>query len=84
MENYRQDHGILAVQAVSAAPLSEAQKEKLTEKLTAITGKRIDLEYKVDPAVLGGMRICFDGKQVDGTVQSRLQAMEKALKNTVI
>ena len=84
LAEYRQDHGILAVQAVSAAPLSEEQKAKLTEKLTAITGKKIDLLCKVDPAVLGGMRLSFDGKQVDGTVQSRLQAMEKALKNTVL
>ena len=84
LEDYRQDNGILAVQAVSAVPLSETQKSKLVEKLIAITGKKIDLECKVDPAVLGGMRLSFDGKQVDGTVQSRLQAMEKQLKNTVI
>lgn len=84
LAQYRQDHGILAVRAVSAIVLSEPQKQKLTEKLTAITGKKIDLQCKVDSAVLGGMRISFDGKQVDGTVQSRLREMEKQLKNTVI
>ena len=84
LEQYRQDNGILAVQAVSAIALSETQKEKLTQKLTAITGKKIDLQCKVDSAVLGGVRLSFDGKQVDGTVQSRLQAIEKQLKNTVL
>ena len=84
LAQYRQDHGILAVRAVSAIVLSEPQKQKLTEKLTAITGKKIDLQCKVDPAVLGGMRISFNGKQVGGTVQSRLREMEKQLKNTVI
>ena len=84
LENYRQDNGILAVQAISAVALSEEQKEKLVKKLEVITGKRIELLCKVDPKVLGGMRLSFDGKQVDGTVQGRLQTMEKQLKNTVI
>ncbi len=84
LEQYRQDHGILAVQVVSAIGLSSAQKEKLTQKLGTITGKKIELQCKEDPSVLGGMRISLDGKQVDGTVRSRLQAMEKQLKNTVL
>ncbi len=81
---YNEDKGILQVRAVSAVPLTEVQTKKLTEKLTAITGKTIDLVSKVDPSVLGGMRLSYSGIQVDGTVQSRLQAMEKSLKNTVL
>lgn len=83
-EQYNADRGILQVQAVSAIPLTDGQKDKLTEKLAAITGKRVDLVCKVDTAVLGGVRLTYNGVQVDGTVQSRLQAMEKALKNTVL
>ena len=81
---YRTDKGILEVRVVSAVALSDAQKNKLTDKLTAITGKQIDLVCRQDPAVLGGVRLQFDGKQVDGTLQSRLQEMEKQLKNTVL
>ena len=83
-EQYNADQGILQVRAVSAIPLTDGQKSKLTEKLTAITGKTIDLVCKVDASVLGGVRLSYNGVQVDGTVQSRLQAMEKALKNTVL
>ena len=83
-EQYNADKGILQVRAVSALPLTDSQKTQLTEKLIAITGKKIDLACKVDRSVLGGIRLSYGGIQVDGTVQSRLQAMEKALKNTVI
>ena len=83
-EQYNADKGILQVQAVSAIPLADGQKNQLTEKLAAITGKKIDLVCKVDTSVLGGVRLTYNGVQVDGTVQSRLQAMEKALKNTVL
>ena len=81
---YNEDRGILQVQAVSAIALTENQKQQLTDKLSAITGKTIDLVCKVDKSVLGGIRLNYSGMQVDGTVQSRLQAIEKRLKNTVI
>ena len=81
---YNGDRGILQVQAVSAIELTENQKQQLTDKLSAITGKTIDLVCKVDKSVLGGIRLNYSGMQVDGTVQSRLQAIEKRLKNTVI
>lgn len=81
---YNEDRGILQVQAVSAIALTENQKQQLTDKLSAITGKTIDLVCKVDKSVLGGIRLNYNGTQVDGTVQSRLQAIEKRLKNTVL
>ncbi len=81
---YNEDKGILQVRAVSAVALTEGQKEKLTERLAAITGKQIDLVCKVDASVLGGVRLSYNGVQVDGTVQNRLQEMEKHLKNTEV
>lgn len=83
-EQYNEDKGILEVSAVAAISLTDGQKERLAEKLTAITGKQIDLICKVDPAVLGGIRLNFDGKQVDGTVKGRLDAMAKTLHDTVL
>ena len=81
---YSQDHGILPVTAVTAVALTAEQTARLTEKLRAITGKRIDLTNKLDPAVLGGMRLDYDGKRVDDTVSHRLDAVRSMLKNTVL
>ena len=83
-EQYNEDKGILQVRAVSAVALNDRQKQQLTQKLTAITGKTIDLICKEDKSVLGGIRLSYGGVQVDGTIQSRLQVMEKQLKNTVL
>ena len=81
---YNKDNGILVVKAVSAIALSDGQKQKLTAKLEATTGKQIDLQCTVDAAQLGGLRLSYDGKQVDGTVRSRMDAIGKLLKNTVL
>lgn len=81
---YNADHGILPVLAVAAAPMTKDQILRLTRKLEKITGKTIDLSCRVDPAVLGGIRLDYDGKRVDGTVQTRLDTVSKMLKNTVL
>ena len=83
-EQYNDDHGILTVTAVSALSLSQQQKDKLSGKLSRITGKTIELDNRVDPEVLGGIRLDYDGKRVDGTVQNRLEAVRALLKNTVL
>ena len=81
---YNTDHGILPVQAVTATALTDDQARRLTDKLSQLTGKTVELVNRVDPAVLGGVRLDYDGKQVDGTVKNRLESIGKLLKNTVL
>ena len=81
---YNEDHGILPVLAVTAVALTDTQKQKLTAKLESITGKSVELTNRVDPSVLGGVRLDYDGKRVDGTVKNRLDSIGSLLKNTVL
>lgn len=81
---YYEDNGILPVTAVSAVSLSEEQAKRLTDKLAAITGKTILLHNEVEPDLLGGLRLDFDGKQLDDTIQHRLDSIRHLLKNTVL
>ena len=83
-EQYNEDNGILPVCAVTAVPLNETQTAKLTAKLTKITGKTVQLTNRVEPDCMGGVRLDYDGKRVDGTVQGRLDAIRSLLKNTVL
>lgn len=71
--------GILPVQAVSAVPLDAAQQKALREKLAAQTGKTIRLENVVDPSVMGGVRLRYEGKELDGTAAGRLAALRRVL-----
>ena len=83
-EHYDQDNGILRVDAVSAVELTDAQKEKLMQKLSRITGKEIALRNRIDPAVLGGIRLDYDGQRLDDTVSHRLDAIRTVLNKTVL
>ena len=83
-KRYNQDNGILPVTAVTAAPLDDKLRQKLADKLSQATGKTIDLSCRVDPQCLGGVRLDFDGKQVDGTVRRRLDDIRGILASTVL
>lgn len=82
--HYNEDNGILPVTAVTAVPLSEAQAERLKQKLGTITGKQITLRSRIDPAVLGGIRLDYDGQRLDDTVSHRMDDLRELLRKTVI
>ena len=81
---YNQDHDILPVRAVTAVALTESQSARLCEKLQTITGKTIELTNRVEPGVLGGVRLDYDGKQLDDTVSHRLENIRNLLNTTVL
>ncbi len=81
-DRYNHDHGILPVKAVSAVALTPEQIQRLTKKLETLTGKTVKLFNSVDPRVIGGLRLDYDGKRLDSTLATRLEAVRSLLKNT--
>ena len=79
-----EDAGVVEATAVTAVPLTPSVRQKLEDKLRAVTGRQIDLQLRVDPSVLGGVRLELEGKQFDGTVRQRLDGLRKTLSDTVI
>ncbi len=83
MEIYRdimyEQEGILPVKAVSAVELSSTQKEKLISKLEKTSGKSILLETQIDESVIGGVKLVYSGKELNGTSVAHLEAMRNSL-----
>lgn len=82
--HYDQDNGIVRVTAVTAVALKEEQSARITEKLNRITGRQVILHNRVDPAVLGGVRLDYDGQRLDDTVSHHLNAVREMLGKTVL
>lgn len=83
-QQYNADNGIICVAAVSAVALTDAQEDKLRSKLEQVTGKKIQLKTRVDASCIGGVRLDYEGKRVDGTVKNRLDTLREQLRNTVL
>ena len=84
MEHYNQDNGILPVTAITAIALTGEQSARLSEKLGRLTGKKIHLLNQVDPSVLGGVRLDYDGQRLDDTVSHRMDAIRDLLRKTAL
>ncbi|MGM9659832.1 MAG: ATP synthase F1 subunit delta, partial [Faecousia sp.] len=82
--HYDQDNGIVRVTAVTAVALTPEQSARITEKLNRITGKQVVLQNRIDPAVLGGVRLDYDGQRLDDTVSHHLDAVREMLSKTVL
>lgn len=81
---YNKDHNILPVTATTAEALTENQINRLTEKLSTLTGKIVQLHNRIDAAVIGGVRLDYDGKRLDDTIANRMDSIRGLLKNTVL
>lgn len=84
IQQYNTDNGIVCVVAVSAVALTDVQADKLQKKLEQVTGKKVQLETRVDETCIGGLRLDYEGKRVDGTVKNRLDTLREQLRNTVL
>jgi len=73
------DQGYVRARVITAVPLPEDLERDLTDKLASLTGKRITLLKRVDPTVVGGVRVCMGDQVIDGTIQTNLDKMRAQL-----
>ena len=81
---YNADHNIATAVVTSAVALSDEQMAALKDKLEKISGKTVSLTQKKDPTVLAGLRVELEGKQLDGTVKSRLDGLSRKLNELIV
>lgn len=65
----------------TAAPVDDAQLERIREALERATGKTIHLDQRVDPSLLGGVVIRTEDTLIDGSVTTRLSMMRRRLES---
>ena len=70
-----------ATAAVTVAePLKDAHVDALRAALKSVTGKDVDLDIKIDPAILGGLVVKLGSRMVDSSLRTKLNAIKHAMK----
>ncbi len=72
--------GKLHVTAASAQPLSDDDQARLNARLEAALGRPVQLEERIDPSLIGGLRIEVDGHVLDGSLRARMTSLRKQLE----
>jgi F-type H+-transporting ATPase subunit delta len=72
--------GVVAAQVTTAIPLSPAQTTGLAAALRQALGKDPEIETRVDPAILGGLKVRVGSRLYDASLKSKLDSLKFALK----
>ena len=80
-DRYNTDKGIVEVLVTSAVPLSDEQKKKLAAAVEKTIGKTAMLKEKVDPSLIGGLKLQVAGREYDNTIAYHLGSIAQLLKN---
>ncbi|GAW42030.1 ATP synthase subunit delta [Brevundimonas sp. SH203] len=77
---YAKHAGIVAAEVVSAQPLDARQLAAIKTALNASLGKAPELTTRVDPSILGGLKVKVGSKLFDASLKTKLDQMKFALK----
>lgn len=73
--------GEVTAQVTVAEKLSDAHLEALKSALKSVTGgKAVDLNVKVDPAIIGGLTVKLGSRMVDSSLRTKLNSIKNAMK----
>ena len=72
--------GEVTAEVTTAQPLNETQQNTLGEQLRRAVGRRVTVDLRVDPSLLGGMIVKIGSRMIDGSLKSRLHRLQLAMK----
>lgn len=78
-ELVREHRGIVKAQVTTAIPMDPEQAERLRGELRRITGKTVQIDSRIDPAVLGGVIVAYENQIIDRSVRRGLDDLREAL-----
>ena len=63
----------------SAVPLDAGQRERLTQALEQLSGKKVEVKIDTDPSLLGGVVAKLGDIVYDGSLKTQLERMKQTL-----
>ncbi len=72
--------GVVSASVVTALPLTAAQSKGVAAALRQALGKDPEIETRVDPLILGGIKVQVGSRLFDASLRSKLDSLKFALK----
>lgn len=64
----------------SAVPLTQEEKRKVKEYLSRNFDRDLSVKIKIDPEIIGGIKIVVGDKVIDQTILGRLDSLKEKLE----
>ncbi len=76
---YNQSQNLMHAVVTSAVELTDDEKQRLTAKLERISGHKVETQYNINSALLGGLTVEMDGYYLDGSLKNRLKTIKEVM-----
>jgi F-type H+-transporting ATPase subunit delta len=74
---WEEENKLLPVEVTSAIELDKETVEQIGDKIGERTGRKVQLESKVDPDILGGIVVRVGDRILDASIANRLESLRK-------
>lgn len=78
---YNEHNNIKEATVITASPINKELESDILSKINISDAKSINLKNVVDPSIIGGFIIRFDGKEYNASVKQNLNNLKKELTN---
>ena len=72
--------GEVTAEVTVAEGLKDEHLEALRSALKSVSGRDVDLDIKIDPAIIGGLVVKLGSRMVDSSLRTKLNAIKQAMK----
>jgi F-type H+-transporting ATPase subunit delta len=72
--------GEVTAEVTFAEQPSQAHLAAISEALAAVTRKQVQVDVKVEPAIIGGLVVKLGSRMVDSSLRTKLNAIKHAMK----
>lgn len=73
--------GVVAASVTSARPLGDAEKSEIEAGIVKMTGKQVNISFKIDESIIGGVVTRVGSTVYDGSVKTQLENLKEQLVN---
>ena len=74
------EKGEVTAEVTVAETLGENHLAALKDALRSVTGKHVELNIRVDPAIVGGLIVKLGSRMVDSSLKTKLNSLKTAMK----
>ena len=78
---YNEHNNIKEALVITASPINKELESEILSKINIPDAKAINLNNIVDPSIIGGFIIRYDGKEYNSSVKQNLNNLKKELTN---
>lgn len=72
--------GEVAAEVTVAEKLKDEHLEALKQAIAATAGKNVQLDVKIDPSIIGGLKVKLGSRMVDASLKTKLNSIRIAMK----